>query len=131
MWRRFRTAADRPVDIASLAAFRIIFGAVNPATVAARVTKDPVKAREMIKNGAIVIDVRTTDEYSADHLSMSTNIPLQDFESRIADVEKLTGGDKAKPVVLHCAAGGRAAKAKKSSMHSAIQTSSMAAASTI
>lgn len=67
----------------------------------------------MIAHGAIVIDVRTADEFAGDHLAQATNIPLDQLPSRLADVEKLTGGDKSKPVVLHCAAGGRAAKAKK------------------
>lgn len=87
--------------------------APDPATAAARATKDPAKAKEMIANGAVVIDVRTPDEYSGDHLAQATNIPLDQLGSRLADVEKLTGGDKAKPVVLHCASGGRAGKAKK------------------
>lgn len=87
--------------------------ATDPATASARASKDPAKAKEMIASGAVVIDVRTPDEYSADHLAQATNIPIQDFSSRLAEVEKLTGGDKAKPVVLHCAAGGRAGKAKQ------------------
>lgn len=86
---------------------------VHDPTTAPRPTKDPAKAREMIAHGAIVIDVRTADEYAGDHLAQATNIPLDQLPSRLADVEKLTGGDKSKPVVLHCAAGGRAAKAKK------------------
>lgn len=80
---------------------------------AAPASKDPAKAREMIANGAVVIDVRTADEYSADHLAQATNIPLDQLDARLGDIEKLTGGDKSKPVVLHCAAGGRAGKAKK------------------
>lgn len=75
-------------------------------------SKDPAKAKELIASGAVVIDVRTTDEYAGDHLAQATNIPLDQLESRLADVEKLMGGDKSKPVVLHCAAGGRASKAK-------------------
>ena len=31
----------------------------------------------------------------------------------VAAVDKLTGGDKAKPVVVYCAKGGRAQKAKE------------------
>jgi phage shock protein E len=76
-------------------------------------TKDPAKAREMIANGAVVIDVRTPEEFTGDHLAQATNIPVQEFSSRLGDVEKLVGGDKSKPIVLHCAAGGRAGKAKK------------------
>ena len=66
--------------------------APDPATAAARASKDPAKAKEMIANGAVVIDVRTTDEYAGDHLAQATNIPLDQLGSRLADVEKLTGG---------------------------------------
>jgi phage shock protein E len=87
--------------------------APDPAPGSARASKDPAKAKEMIANGAVVIDVRTTEEYAGDHLAQATNIPLDQLGSRLGDVEKLTAGDKSKPVVLHCAAGGRAGKAKK------------------
>jgi phage shock protein E len=80
---------------------------------AARASKDPAKAKEMIASGATVIDVRSTDEFSGDHLAQATNIPIDQFGTRLADVEKLVGGDKSKPVVVYCAAGGRASKAKK------------------
>mgnify|MGYP001359789473 CR=1 FL=1 len=76
-------------------------------------TKDPAAAKTMIAGGAVVLDVRTTDEYRGDHLQQAVNIPIQDFSTRIAEVEKLTGGDKSKPIVVHCAKGGRAAKAKQ------------------
>ncbi|MGE0401416.1 MAG: rhodanese-like domain-containing protein [Kofleriaceae bacterium] len=81
-------------------------------TTSARASKDPAKAREMIASGAAVLDVRTTDEYAGDHLPQATNIPIQELSSRVAEVEKLTGGDKSKPLVVYCAAGGRAGKAK-------------------
>ncbi len=67
----------------------------------------------MIAAGAVVVDVRTPDEFSEGHLPQATNIPIQDFAQRITEVDKLTGGDKTKPVVVHCAVGGRAAKAKQ------------------
>lgn len=73
---------------------------------------DPAAARDLIDKGAVVLDVRTTEEYAEDHLPSSVNIPVQDFAARIAEVEKLTGGDKTKPIVVHCGSGARAAKAK-------------------
>lgn len=81
-------------------------------TAPAKPSKDPEAARKMISAGAVVIDVRTPDEFAEDHLQQATNIPIQDFAQRIAEVDKLTSGDKTKPIVLHCAAGGRATKAK-------------------
>ncbi len=73
---------------------------------------DSAAARDMIDKGAVVLDVRTKDEFAEDHLEKATNIPVQEFGTRIAEVDKLTGGDKSKPIVVYCSAGARAAKAK-------------------
>jgi phage shock protein E len=78
---------------------------------ATKATKDPAKAKQMIASGALVLDVRSPDEFSTGHLSQATNMPIQDFS--VPEVDKLAAGDKAKPVVVYCAAGGRAAKAKE------------------
>lgn len=63
-------------------------------------------AKEKIKQGARVIDVRTPGEFASGHYPGATNIPLQELEGRIAEV-----GDKRSPVVVYCASGMRSAKA--------------------
>lgn len=83
--------------------------AAQPTTV---VKKDPAAARKMIEGGAVIVDVRTPEEYDGGHLERATNVPIQDFAQRIAEVDKLVAGDKAKPVVVYCGSGGRASKAK-------------------
>lgn len=80
----------------------------NPAAV----DKDPAAARELIARGAIVIDVRTAAEYATAHLARAVNIPVQELPGRIAEVETLVAGDMTRPIVVYCAAGGRAAKAR-------------------
>ena len=60
-----------------------------------------------------MIDVRTPAEFKGGHVPNATNIPVDEVERRLAEVDKLTGGDRAKPVVLYCGKGGRAAKAKQ------------------
>lgn len=72
--------------------------------------KDPVAAKQLVAAGAVVVDVRTPEEYAEGHVINAVNLPVQTFAA--ADVDKLTGGDKSKPVVVYCAAGKRAAKAK-------------------
>lgn len=67
----------------------------------------------MIAAGAIVVDVRTPDEFGQGHLPQATNIPIQDFAQRITEVDALTGGDKAKSIVVYCATGKRSSKAKQ------------------
>ena len=74
--------------------------------------KDPEAAKRLIAEGATVIDVRSPEEFQDGHLPNATNIPVDEVERRLADVDKLTGGDRAKPVVVYCARGSRAAKAK-------------------
>ena len=76
-------------------------------------SKDPAKARELIASGALVLDVRTPDEYREAHLPTATNLPIDEVGARLADVDQLAHGDKTKPIVVYCAAGGRAARAKQ------------------
>lgn len=83
-----------------------------PAQHAAGVTihKDPAQAKQLIAQGVTVLDVRTPDEFNDGHLPQATNNPIQSFD--VTAVDKLVGGDKTKPVVVYCAKGGRAQKAK-------------------
>ena len=74
------------------------------------VQKDPAQAKQLIAQGATVLDVRSPDEFNGGHLPQATNVPIQSFD--LAVVDKLVGGDKTKPVVVYCAKGGRAQKAK-------------------
>lgn len=75
--------------------------------------RDPALAHKLAASGGLVLDVRTTQEFSGKHVEGAVNIPVDDLESRMAEVEKLAAGDKTKPIVVYCQAGGRAAKAKK------------------
>ena len=74
--------------------------------------KDPAAARQLIAAGVAVVDVRTPEEYGGGHVPGATNIPVGEIGQRVADVDQLVGGDRSKPVVVYCAAGGRAARAK-------------------
>jgi phage shock protein E len=40
------------------------------------------------------------------------NIPVDTLNGQMSDIEKLTSGDKTKPIVVYCQAGGRAGRAK-------------------
>jgi phage shock protein E len=95
-----QAAPAKPVDVPK--------AALEPKAIDSGVARDLID-----KGAAVVLDVRTPDEFSQDHLDTAVNIPVQDFSKRIAEVDKLTGGDKRKPIVVYCAAGARAAKAKE------------------
>lgn len=78
-----------------------------------KVSKDPAAARALIDAGAVVIDVRSPEEFAEGHLAKAVNLPVAQVDSRISEVATLVGGDRSRPVVVYCAAGGRAAKAKR------------------
>lgn len=67
------------------------------------------KAWSLIQNNALVIDVRTTEEYASIHLPTSLHIPYQQIAARFAQLEIR----KDRPVVLYCRSGQRAAIAEK------------------
>lgn len=70
-----------------------------------RSTASAVDYTEKIKNGALVIDVRSPGEFNGGHVKGSTNIPLQNIANSL---NKLKG----KEVILVCRSGARAGQAK-------------------
>ena len=55
---------------------------------------------------AILLDVRTEEEYSETHIDGSTNLPLQKIEMATSIIS-----DKNKPLFVYCRSGVRSAKA--------------------
>lgn len=88
-------------------------GSANAAKPAGLRDRDPALAHRLVAEGAILLDVRTPEEFSGRHLGGAVNIPVEDLESKLAEVEKLTGGNKKKPIVVYCATGARSKYAKK------------------
>ena len=60
----------------------------------------------LIKDGAILIDVRTPEEFNSGHINGSTNVPLDKIKSKIKKLENLN-----KPVIFCCASGVRSGQA--------------------
>ena len=65
-------------------------------------------ALEKLKNGALVIDVRSPGEFNSGHLAKAINIPLDEIESTVPKRVK----DKSQVLLLHCASGMRSGMAK-------------------
>lgn len=59
------------------------------------------QVRELVENGAFIIDVREKDEYELSHLNTSVNIPMSEIRERINEIPK------DRPVYLHCRSGQR------------------------
>lgn len=74
---------------------------------------DPQLALSLVKTeGALLIDVRTPEEFAGERIPGARNFPIQDLPKRLPEIEELAGDDKDKPIVIYCASGFRAAKAK-------------------
>lgn len=65
-----------------------------------------VDYKELHRNGAQIIDVRTPTEFNGGHIKNSKNIPLQNLQS---EMKKL---DLKKPIITCCASGMRSSSAK-------------------
>jgi len=75
---------------------------------------DPVLAAKLVKEQhALVLDVRTPAEYASDHAPGAKNIPIDQLERRLGEVEAMTAGKKDHPLVVYCTRGVRAAQAKQ------------------
>ncbi len=70
-----------------------------------RLTPTPVDYSEKIKNGAVIVDVRTPMEFQSGHVKGSKNIPVNNIGSAVNQL-------KGKEVILVCMSGGRASSAK-------------------
>ena len=61
----------------------------------------------IIAGGALIIDVRTPEEYKEGHIEGSLNVPLNEIEKAMAWLQKDV------PTVVVCASGTRSAAAKE------------------
>jgi phage shock protein E len=66
-------------------------------------------AQEYLKNGALLIDVRSPGEYQSGHITNAINIPVGELEARIAKIAP----NKDQVLLLHCASGVRSGMGTK------------------
>lgn len=64
------------------------------------------KINDFTSRGAVIIDVRTKEEYRQGAIPGSKNIPLQIINSQITTIKKLN-----KPIITCCASGMRSGNA--------------------
>jgi rhodanese-related sulfurtransferase len=69
--------------------------------------KKKEQIRNALESGAIVIDVRTVNEYDGGHFPGTKNIPLHMLPTKLNEIKKWK-----KPVVVVCASGMRSGQAK-------------------
>lgn len=82
------------IIVGAIAAFLLLkrLGQVTPST-----------AREWLDKGALVVDVRSREEFQEQHLPGVINIPL----GQLGDEIGRHAPDKARPLLLHCRSGNR------------------------
>ena len=62
---------------------------------------------DLIKNGAFLVDVRTSAEFSGGSVKGAINIPLNQVQSQLSKFKGKKG------IVVFCASGNRSAQAKR------------------
>jgi len=60
-----------------------------------------------LPEGALILDVRTPEEFSSGHVPDAVNIPYDTLASRLPELES----DRGRPVIVYCESGRRAGKA--------------------
>jgi phage shock protein E len=63
---------------------------------------------ELVRQGAVILDVRTKGEYNDGHIKGSINISVDQLKDNLNRLP-----DKQKPIITCCASGMRSASAKK------------------
>jgi phage shock protein E len=65
-------------------------------------------ARRLVEDGARLVDVRTPGEFADSHIDGAVNIPVQELDRRMAELEPKDG-----PIVLYCRSGRRSSSAAR------------------
>ena len=65
-----------------------------------------VDYKQLVQDGAVIVDVRTPAEYQGGHIKGSVNVPLQSLQGSLSKIPKN------KAVITCCASGMRSASAK-------------------
>lgn len=67
----------------------------------------PDEARQLIDQGALILDVRSPDEFDSGHLDGAVNVPLPTISQGIADLKV----PATRPILAYCLSGTRSSLA--------------------
>lgn len=74
---------------------------------------DPARGLAAIAAGALLIDVRSPEEFAQGHLPDAHLLPVDEFAAGQARIADWAAGDRSRPVVVYCASGRRATRAAR------------------
>jgi rhodanese-related sulfurtransferase len=66
------------------------------------------EARHLVRAGARLVDVRTAGEFAAGHIAGAVNIPVQELDVRMSELQP-----KETELVVYCRSGHRSANAAR------------------
>jgi phage shock protein E len=66
------------------------------------------EARQLVRTGARLVDVRTPGEFAAGHIPGAVNIPVQELDARMNELQP-----KDAAVVVYCRSGNRSGNAAR------------------
>lgn len=88
-----------------LAAAILVFFVARANASGSRVSNEDAHA--LVAEGAQLVDVRTPEEFAAGHITGAVNIPVQDLQARMAEI------DRDRAVIVYCRSGMRSANAAR------------------
>ena len=91
----------------------VVYFFVMPKLTAGGEDFKPEVSFELVKQGAVLIDVRSKGEYDSGHVKEAVNIPHTEIKEKKDLIKQLTGANKKKPIVVYCQSGGRSSIAQK------------------
>ena len=65
----------------------------------------PDQAKRLVDSGALLVDVRTREEFAAGHVPGAVNLPVQELDQRMSELPR------DRDLVLYCRSGHRSGRA--------------------
>ena len=89
--------------------FIVLFAHFAAACSAPRARIEPTEGKSRVAHGALLVDVRSPEEFASGHVEGARNIPQEQIERRLSEF----GDDRSREIVVYCGSGRRAALAQE------------------
>jgi len=104
------TLSARAVQLALVSLLGVPLGLVgcsSPSDSAGAQEQAPRDPHRLVAAGAMLLDVRTPEEFAERHLEGAVNIPVDQVEARMSEIPR------EQPVVVYCRSGARSMSAAR------------------